>query len=227
MNNLPIIKLPLVILGLLALIASGRSPDSPADLSRSQMLNCELRLRDLGYWIETIDGKPDDSTLAAIKAFRRINDYENLGQPNGTDLPALDKTRPLTAKIDEGAHFEVDIRRQIIFFVDMNCRISHILPVSTGSGQVFTEGEKKRLAETPRGRFTVYRKMYGWREGPLGQMYYPNYIVGGVSVHGSSYVADYPRTHGCIAVPMFAAEKLSELMPVGTVVIVRKQSKSL
>jgi len=227
MNNSLNKKLLLLLLGLLTLTASGRSLEPPADLSESQMLNCEFRLRDLGYWIETIDGRPDDSTLAAITAFRRINGYENLGPPNVTDLPALEKARPLMAMADEGAHFEVDIRRQIIFFVDENGRIGHILPVSTGSGQVFTEGEKKRRAVTPRGRFTVYRKMYGWREGPLGQMYYPNYIVGGVSVHGSSYVAAYPRTHGCIAVPMFAAEKLSELMPVGTIVIVRRQSKSL
>jgi lipoprotein-anchoring transpeptidase ErfK/SrfK len=63
--------------------------------------------------------------------------------------------------------------------------------------------------------------MEGWHESPLGRMYYPTYIVGGVAIHGSSYVAEYPRTHGCIAVPIFAAVRLSELMPLGTLVIVR------
>lgn len=197
-----------------------QKPEPQAELSAAQLLNCERRLRELGYWVETADGGLDDSMLAAIKAFRRVNGYKNLGQPNAADLPALESAKTLTSRTEEGPHFEVDLRRQIIYFVDGAGKTSLILPVSTGSGKIFTEGGNTRRARTPRGRFTVRRKIYGWRESPLGKMYYPSYIAGGVAIHGSRYLADYPRTYGCIAVPMFAAEKLSELMPVGTVIIV-------
>jgi N-acetylmuramoyl-L-alanine amidase len=212
--------LPLLLLGLTLTAFDGQAAAPVAALSESGMLGCERRLLELGYWVESPDGRADDSTEAAITAFRRVQGYFNTGRPNADDLPALESAKPLSAE-PGGARFEVDLGSQIIFFVEESGRVSLVLPVSTGSGRKFTEGGWTRRARTPRGDFTVYRKLYGWRESPLGRMYFPSYIVGGVAVHGSPHVADYPRTHGCIAVPMFAAEKLSELMPVGTVVRIR------
>jgi len=210
----------LLLLGLTLPAFDGRAAAPAGALSESQMLDCERRLLDLGYWVESPDGRADESTVAAITAFRRVQGYFNIGRPNSADLPALEGARPLSAD-PGGARFEVDLGLQIIFFVDEAGRVSRILPASTGSGKKFTEGGWTRRARTPRGDFTVYKKLYGWRESSMGRMYYPSYIVGGVAVHGSPHVADYPRTHGCVAVPMFAAEKLSELMPVGTVVRIR------
>jgi lipoprotein-anchoring transpeptidase ErfK/SrfK len=51
-------------------------------------------------------------------------------------------------------------------------------------------------------------------------LYYPNYIVGGIAIHGNPSVPVYPASHGCIRIPMFAAKQFSEINPVGTVVIV-------
>jgi lipoprotein-anchoring transpeptidase ErfK/SrfK len=211
----------LLLLGL-SLTAAPAGARAPAGrLTPSQMLACERRLLELGYWVETPDGVEDESAVSAITAFRRVSGYVNTGRPNEADLRALGEAKPLVTDASGGARFEVDVRLQIIYFVDDGGRVSRILPVSTGSGQLFTEGGRTRRARTPKGSFTVYRKLYGWRESPMGRMYYPSYIVGGLAVHGSPYVAGYPRTHGCVAVPMFAAEKLSELMPVGTVVRIR------
>lgn len=220
MNRPPFITLPLLLLGLTLMAFDGRAATPAAALSVSEMSGCERRLLELGYWIESPDGRVDESTVAAITAFRRLHGYFNTGRPNADDLHALVSAKPLSAE-PGGARFEVDLGLQIIYFVDESGRVSHILPVSTGSGRAFTEGGRTRRAKTPKGSFTVYRKLYGWRESPLGRMYYPSYIVGGLAVHGSPYVANYPRTHGCVAVPMFAAEKLSEMMPVGTVVVIR------
>ncbi len=220
MNRQSLITLPLLGLGLTLLAFGGRAAAPAAALSVSEMLGCERRLLDLGYWIVSPDGRVDESTVAAITAFRRVQGYFNTGRPNADDLPALENAKPLSAE-PGGARFEVNLGLQIGFFVDEAGRVSHILPVSTGSGKKFTEGGWTRRARTPRGEFTVYRKLDGWRESPLGRMFYPSYIVGGVAVHGSTYVADYPRTHGCVAVPMFAAEKLSDLMPIGTFVRIR------
>jgi lipoprotein-anchoring transpeptidase ErfK/SrfK len=211
----------LLLLGLSLAASAARAQESAGRLTRPRMLACERRLLELGYWVETPDGMEDESADAAITAFRRVNGYVNTGRPNASDLRALDVAKPLAADSSGGARFEVDIALQVIYFVDDAGRVSRILPVSTGSGRLFTEGGRTRRARTPKGSFTVYRKLYGWRESPMGRMYYPSYIVGGLAVHGSPYVADYPRTHGCVAVPMFAAEKLSELMPVGTVIVIR------
>lgn len=217
-------RLPLFTLALCLLwqAAPARADEPPAALKGADLMVCERRLRALGYWIEAADGRLDDSTIAAIAAFRRVNGYVNLGYPNAADLPALERAKPLRARAGRVARFEVDLRRQVMFFADEVGRVSLILPVSTGSGMTFVANGRTRVASTPRGRFRVFRKMDGWHESPLGRMYYPIYIVGGVAIHGSSYVADYPRTHGCIAVPMFAAARLNELMPVGTVVVVRR-----
>ncbi len=220
MNRSSLTTLWLILLGLALTAFDGRAAPPAAALSGPEMLGCERRLLELGYWIESPDGRVDNSTVAAITAFRRVHGYFNTGHPNTADLPALESAKPFSAA-PGGARFEVDLGLQIIFFVDEAGKVSHILPVSTGSGKTFTEGGWTRRATTPKGSFTVYRKLGGWRESPLGRMYYPSYIVGGLAVHGSPYVADYPHTHGCVAVPMFAAEKLSEMMPVGTVVAIR------
>jgi hypothetical protein len=218
-RNLPQLAIALCLLWS---AAAARANDPPAALTGADLLVCERRLRALGYWIEAADGRLDDSTLAAITAFRRVNGYRNPGVPNAADLPVLLRAKPLRAQAGKAARFEVDIRRQVMFFADEAGRVSLILPVSTGSGTNFVADGRTRIAGTPRGRFRVFRKMEGWHESPLGRMYYPTYIVGGVAIHGSSYVAEYPRTHGCIAVPIFAAVRLSELMPLGTLVIVRR-----
>jgi lipoprotein-anchoring transpeptidase ErfK/SrfK len=214
----------LVLAFSLASNAQAQRNKQPAPLSEVQLITLEIKLAELGYWIDSADGILDERTRAAVAAFRRVNNYENLGDPNTLDLRFLRKATRFKVKSRGVPHFQVDLRRQILFFVDEQGNASLFLPISTGSGETFIDGDRTKFAITPRGTFTVFYKRYGWHETSLGQMYYPSYIVGGVAIHGSSYVADYPRTHGCIAVPLFAAEKLSELMPVGTVVIVRKQS---
>ena len=204
--------------------AAGQQGNDPTELYETELLDVEMRLQELGYWTGDVDGRFDERTSAAIAAFRRINGYENSGAPNAADLAALGKATPLKLKGALDSHFEVDLEKQVLFFVDAQGDVGMILPVSTGSGQTFKHRGRTKLAKTPTGVFTIFRKLAGWHETSLGQMYYPNYVVGGIAIHGSSFVADYPRTHGCIAVPLFAAAELSELMPLGTVVIVRKRS---
>lgn len=117
-------------------------------------------------------------------------------------------------------HVEVDLRRQVLFMVDTDDRVSRILPICTGSGKLYTEGGQTGRAHTPRGKFKVLRKINGWRRSPLGLLYYPNYIFKGVAIHGSPAVLTYPASHGCIRIPLFAAKEFSELTPIGTEVIV-------
>lgn len=113
-------------------------------------------------------------------------------------------------------HIKVDLSRQVLSVVDASGNVLRILPISTGSGKWYISEGERRKAVTPRGRFTVYRKISGWRKSPLGLMYYPVYIVGGIAIHGSPSVPRRPASHGCIRIPMYAAKAFHDSTPIGT-----------
>lgn len=130
-------------------------------------------------------------------------------------------TGPLTVLRETGyAHVEINLTRQRLFIVDDSGRVVKTLPVSSGSGKWFTSEGRRRRAITPTGEFTVYRKIAGWRKSPLGMLYYPNYIIEGVAIHGSRSVPSRPASHGCIRIPISAAKAFSDMTPIGTIVLV-------
>ena len=103
--------------------------------------------------------------------------------------------------------------------------IFFVLIVTTDFGYIARAQQRSsegwtRRAVTPTGRFTVSHKIAGWRKSPLGLLYYPVYFLSGIAIHGNPLVPLYPASHGCIRIPMFAAKEFSEMMPVGTTVIV-------
>ena len=105
---------------------------------------------------------------------------------------------PLAPRETGYAHVEVDLSRQRLSVVDDSGRVVKTLPVSSGSGKWFTSEGRTRRAITPRGRFTVDRKIAGWHKSPLGMLYYPIYINQGVAIHGSRVGAPQagePRVH--------------------------------
>jgi N-acetylmuramoyl-L-alanine amidase len=118
------------------------------------------------------------------------------------------------------AHMEVDLSRQRLSVIDASGRVVKTLPVSSGSGKWFTSEGRTRRAITPRGRFTVVRKIAGWHKSPLGVLYYPTYITQGVAIHGNPSVPPRPASHGCIRIPMSAAKEFFDVTPIGTVVLV-------
>jgi len=118
------------------------------------------------------------------------------------------------------AHVEVDLSRQRLCVVDGSGRVVKTLPVSSGSGKMFTCEGRTRRAITPKGRFIVDRKIPGWHKSPLGMLYYPMYINRGVAIHGSASVPSRPASHGCIRIPMSAAKEFFDVTPIGTVVLV-------
>ena len=56
----------------------------------------------------------------------------------------------------------------------------------------------------------------GWWEGDLGEIYRPKYFKGGIAVHGSSSIPNYPASHGCVRVSVPAMDFIWEqnLMPM-------------
>jgi hypothetical protein len=208
--------------GVLARQKPSPKPRPPAKevLTGDEICQARELLGALGYWVEFDKPAPDESLYHALVAFQKIEGRRPTGRLTREELKALSQAgrpRPLEWGY---AHIEVDLALQVLFVVDCCGAILRILPVSTGSGEWFTEGGRTRRAVTPVGRFTVTHKIEGWRKSPLGLLYYPNYIHDGIAIHGNPAVPTRPASHGCIRIPMFAAKEFSAMAPVGMPVVI-------
>ncbi len=197
-----------------------KSKQPARTLSGSEISEARELLDQLGYWVNPEATGSDVSLRHALIAFQKIEGRERTGVLTIEELEALRVSRSPQALEVGYPHIEIDLHRQVLFVVDVASVPLRILPISSGSGEFFTEGGVTRQAITPTGRFKVYRKIEGWRKSPLGLLYYPNYIYGGVAIHGNPSVPASPASHGCIRIPMFAAREFSEIATIGTVVIV-------
>ena len=186
----------------------------------------EQHLLEIGYWNGPASDRDAARSRYAILAFQRVARRNQTGRLNAADAQAaLAAMRP-TPRETGYSHIEVDLQRQVLFVVDQRVGVTLVLPVSSGSGKLYTFEGKTSRAVTPRGRFTVYRKVNGWRKAPLGMIYYPSYFDEGWAIHGSGSVPNYPASHGCIRIPIATAKELSDITPVGTVVLIYDGSQS-
>ena len=188
-------------------------------LTRVQISEAERRLSELGYWTGPVDGWWDDGSTAALIAFQKLEGRAITGRLTAQELAAIRNGVAPQARDPGYAHVEVDVDRQVLMLVNEQDGV-RVLPVSTGNDRQFMDQGQMSVAYTPRGRFVVYDKTYGWENGDLGSVYYANYISGGVAIHGYLSVPTTPASHGCIRIPMFAAREVSRLLPVGTIVLV-------
>jgi len=188
-------------------------------LTGAEVREAERRLAELGYWTGPVDGRFDEATRQAVIAFQKWEGRAVTGKLTAQEFEAIQNGVAPKARDAGYAHVEVDIDRQVLMMIDEEGRV-RVLPVSTGSDKPFMDDGQTSVAYTPRGRFVVYDKTYGWENGDLGSVYYANYISGGVAIHGYLSVPTQPASHGCIRIPMFAAREVSKLLPVGTIVLV-------
>lgn len=183
------------------------------------MREAERRLADLGYWTGAVDGRFDAATRGALIAFQKWEGRVVTGQLTIDELEAIRTATSPKAREDGYGHVEVDVDRQVLLIVNDEGSVK-VLPASTGNGKEFVYEGQTSIAYTPRGRFVVYEKGVGWENNVPGSMYYPNYISGGIAIHGSLRVPIQPASHGCIRIPMFAAREVSKLLKLGTIVLV-------
>ncbi|HKE56526.1 MAG TPA: L,D-transpeptidase family protein [Pyrinomonadaceae bacterium] len=210
------------LLGMVLLItaaSAGAQQPRATTLTRTQIRECERRLAEMGYWTGRVDGLFDSATQQALIAFQKWEGREITGQLTLTELEAIHSSAAPKTRDGGYAHAEVDIDRQLLLLVDEKGNL-RVLPVSTGNDQQFQTDGQMSIAYTPRGRFVVYDKGIGWETGPLGSVYYANYITGGVAIHGYESVPTKPASHGCIRIPMFAARVVSRALQRGTIVLV-------
>lgn len=184
------------------------------------ILEAERLLSERGYWITKIDGVKDASNYHALTAFQKVERRKRTGVLSVAELTAIrDSTRPNPA-FAGAKHIEVDLTRQVLFLVDDQGTVTHILPVSTGSEKKYFSEGKWQIAHTPRGEFQITRQIKGTRRAPLGTLYEPNYFYNGVAIHGSDSIPFFPASHGCVRIPRFASQEFSDLVWVGMTVYV-------
>jgi N-acetylmuramoyl-L-alanine amidase len=202
-----------------AALATGQQhTDLHGSLRRTQIKEAEQRLAELGYWTGRVDGVFDAGTREALIAFQKWEGRPVTAKLTTVELEAIRASAAPKPRDAGYEHVEVDLDRQILMLVkEVSVRV---LPVSTGNDETFMSDGQQSVAYTPRGRFVVYDKTFGWENGTLGSVYYANYISGGVAIHGYLSVPTKPASHGCIRIPMFAAREVSKLLPLGTIVLV-------
>ena len=189
------------------------------NLTRLQIKEAEQRLAELGFWTGAIDGVFDAGSRSALIAFQKWEGRPITAKLTLAELGAIRASKGPKAREPGYEHVEVDLDRQVLLIISEDGGLK-TLPVSTGSDMPFVVDGQTSIAYTPRGRFVVYDKTYGWEDGVLGSVYYANYITGGVAIHGYETVPTTPASHGCIRIPMFAAREVSKLLRLGTIVLV-------
>ena len=211
---------PLICLLLVSSLSFAKAQQRKrVSLTRAEVKAAERLLSELGYWTGPVDGRLDEGTKSALIAFQKWEGRPATGKLTLEEIEAIRKGVPPQARDVGYPHVEVDVDRQVLMLVNEDDAV-RVLPVSTGNDKQFMDQGQRSIAYTPRGRFVVYDKTFGWENGDLGSVYYANYISGGVAIHGYLSVPTVPASHGCIRIPMFAAREVSRLLPVGTIVLV-------
>jgi lipoprotein-anchoring transpeptidase ErfK/SrfK len=172
----------------------------------------EQRLDALHYFVGSVDGSYDDDTYEAVLAFQKTNNMNRTGKVDQATWQAMTTAKdPAPLVPGGGGHrVEVDLNRQVLFLYE-NGALSKIIAVSSGTAET----------PTPTGDYSIYSQSTGWETSALGQLYNSQYFTGGYAIHGSHSVPAQPASHGCVRIPMTAADWFPNHVSIGTPVFVR------
>ena len=191
----------------------------------------QTRLLNLGFWIDNSDGEYGWVTSQAVMAFQKmyggVFDLNATGQADESTVGAMGLVQHRAiGSVVEGDLLEVDKVRQLLFLI-RGGRTIWTFNTSTGNNQTYTETNQKTggsitdVAITPEGEFKVFHEYTdGWEKGQLGELYRPKYFKGGVAVHGSNSVPNFPASHGCVRLTTTAMDWMwaNDILPQGAVV---------
>ncbi|MDQ4133584.1 MAG: L,D-transpeptidase family protein [Actinomycetota bacterium] len=183
----------------------------------------ETRLDELRFDVGPVDDLFDDHTTFGVQAFQKLAGLPRDGRVTQAVLESLARAeRPPSLVPGGGAtRVEIDLPRQLLFLYESD-GLSKILPVSSGTGQQYCAKGNCGVAVTPAGAFRVNYWKPGWDDSPLGELYNPVYFNprDGIAIHGFQEVPTEPASHGCVRIPMAAAEWFPTKVPKGTPVYV-------
>jgi hypothetical protein len=139
----------------------------PPAPSAAEIAEARRLLAAAGYWVKLDEPTADASLRHALSAFQKLTGRPRTGLLTPDELTALGQAVRPVALEASGFHIEIDLDRQVLFIVNEQGLVQRILPISSGSGEWFTEGGRTRRALTPLGRFKIQRKITGWRKSAL------------------------------------------------------------
>ena len=176
----------------------------------------EKRLDTLLYDVGKVDDLYDQNTAYGVMAFQKVHGMARTGRATDDVIAALGTAKQPPALVPNGGEnrVEVDIPRQVLFLYKSNS-LQKIVTISSGNNKRFCSEGWCRRAVTPGGSYGFYRQGRGWETGPLGSLYNPIYFNGGIAIHGSKSVPAQPASHGCIRIPMSAAEWFPGAVHIG------------
>lgn len=183
----------------------------------------QQRLRDLGYFVTSVDDAYGGETQQAVFALQKAGGLYRDGVVGDATLAAADKGVVPRPQTSSGKVLEIDIDRQLVLAVE-NGKVVKVINASSGNGETYEAKGATYTAYTPRGSFAVYReenRMYASRL-ELGDMWRPKFFTGGIAVHGSASVPAFPASHGCVRVSNSAMDWIWDSWgaPSGTPVVV-------
>ncbi|MEV0892234.1 L,D-transpeptidase family protein [Promicromonospora sp. NPDC050262] len=183
----------------------------------------QQRLRDLGYFVTSVDNAYGGETQQAVFALQKAGGLYRDGVVGDATLAAADKGVVPRPQTSSGKVLEIDIDRQLVLAVE-NGTVVKVINASSGNGETYEAKGATYTAYTPRGSFAVYReenRMYASRL-ELGDMWRPKFFTGGIAVHGSASVPAFPASHGCVRVSNSAMDWIWDSWgaPSGTPVVV-------
>lgn len=192
----------------------------------------QLRLLQLGFWLSAADGEYGLTTRQAVMAFQKYLGLRATGEVNSDTAAYLTAlTIKAHGQSDAGTLVEVDKGKQLLFFI-VDGKTQWVFNTSTATGLPYEEQDKntpgeiqKGVSITPDGLWKVNRERpEGWWEGDLGKIYRPKYFRGGVAVHGSNSIPNYPASHGCVRLSVPAMDFVwdNNMMPMSTTVWVHE-----
>ena len=161
----------------------------------------EKRLIQLGYVIPSADRSFGVSTRDAMYAFNKVQRRARTGVVTESTWRVLaNPKRPKPRVKSPRNHIEIDQTRQVILWVRKG-KVKWILHTSTGAGGATRDGV-----------YRMFREVHGFSPGRL---YYPSYFDGLRAIHGWPEVPNYPASHGCARIPMWAAVWANNRSPIG------------
>lgn len=190
--------------------------------SGSEVSYLQKTLHAISYPAGAQNGSFGYETYQATIAFEKTNGMARDGVVDPSEMTkiALAK-RPPTPRKKGKTFVDVDISRQVLFEVKKK-RVINTIPISSGNESYYEQDGQTYKAHTPRGDWSIVRKIPGWRTSRLGRLWYPSYFVGGFAIHGSTDVPTYPASHGCVRIPMYVTKGFYYRNPIGRPVFVHE-----
>lgn len=174
----------------------------------SDVKNLNLRLQKLSYLPSgKVSSNYDTATFQAVTAFQKWTGIARDGVAGSQTRSRLARSTYPTLKGGKVRRVEVDLSKQLAFWVSDTGRVIRTMAVSTGAPGT----------STPTGHYQVFRKETSSYSIPF-KVWLPwaSYFTGGIAFHQYNPVPAYAASHGCVRVPAVFAQSFYTWLKMGS-----------